>query len=101
MLLPPTLCSGIVAGIAGGRGSRRHRVSPSASMGLGSNAHADALVPGNEVAIHPVGASQEGSTGEQSRLWIHDDSHVGLLGSGHGVSSFGNFEIELTFQASA
>ena len=28
-------------------------------------------------------------------------TYVGLLGSGHGVSSFGNFEIELTFEASA
>ena len=53
MSLPPPLCSGIVAGIAGGRGNRRHRVSPSASMGLGSNALADALAPGNEVIGHP------------------------------------------------
>ena len=54
-------------------------------MALGSNAHADVLAPANDVAIQSA-QTRKGVQREKNRLWIHDESYIGLLGSSHGVS---------------
>ena len=61
-------------------------------MALGRNAYADAIqLAQSEKKVHK----------QKNQLWIYHKSYVGLLDSGHGVSSFGNLGIELTFEASA